>query len=84
MKLSRTTAGRELGAISSDNDRPLPKDRRRQTAAAADTVSAIPETGGSALGVTTTGTMREDAVGACRSLLFQRVKDFRSSPRARH
>lgn len=52
-------------------------------AAEAGTASAIAETGGSALGVTTTGTMPGNAFEASRSLPFQRVKYFGSSPRAR-
>ncbi len=81
---SRTTAGIAPGAISSDTDIPLTKDRRRHTTADACAVlgsaSTGATTGGYALGATTTGTMRSVATEASRSLLFQRVQLLRVQP----
>ena len=69
--------------MSSDRDRPLPKDRRRHSAAETGAVSTIAGTAGAALGVTTTGAMRGEAAEAWRSFPFQRGKYFGSRPRVR-
>ena len=59
---------------------PLPSDRRRETIVAPLASSRTSDTGGSAAGVITTGTMRGAAL---RSLHFQRVKYLGSGPCAR-
>ena len=55
---SRTSAGKAAGAISSDRDMPLARDRRTDTPDEEIGLSSIAGSGGSVVGATTTGTMR--------------------------